>query len=266
METPAHRRGFSFSARRLALLGKAIHAAYSAPMHSLIIHMQGDQARAPNVERLLSQLPDAQVLDAVRGADHLGQPTPRPGDAHTPTYPFALTPGEIGCFLSHRKAWQHVLDAGHDYALIVEDDAAIDPRRWSEVVHLLSRHALTDAYIRLPAKSRETGAVVDREGDLRLILPRRIGLQTVAQIVGRGAAARLLGASETIDRPVDTFLQMHWITGQKVHSVLPCPVRELTVELGGSTIQKKTASQGKLLREVKRAIYRTRIAMRPQRV
>ena len=34
-----------------------------------------------------------------------------------------IKPGAIGCFLSHRGAWQRVLDAGWDAALILEDDA-----------------------------------------------------------------------------------------------------------------------------------------------
>lgn len=32
-------------------------------------------------------------------------------------------PGAIGCFLSHRRAWQHIADRGLARALIVEDDA-----------------------------------------------------------------------------------------------------------------------------------------------
>ncbi|MEM1130996.1 MAG: glycosyltransferase family 25 protein, partial [Pseudomonadota bacterium] len=61
-------------------------------------------------------------------------------DAHRPDFPFALfndligphfwgsdhvKPGAIGCFLSHRAAWQTVLDRGWDAALIAEDDVAL---------------------------------------------------------------------------------------------------------------------------------------------
>lgn len=59
-------------------------------------------------------------------------------DAHAPDFPFAnyvdligdhfwgepvIKPGAVGCFLSHRKAWQHVLDHDLPLALICEDDA-----------------------------------------------------------------------------------------------------------------------------------------------
>ncbi len=234
-------------------------------MHSLIIHMSSSTARRPNAERLLRDLPGAELVEAVDGRDpaQVAHVRVHPGDLHAPRYPFALGGGELGCFLSHRAAWARIVAEGWDHALILEDDAAPDPGIWPQVQALLARQDLTGAYIRLPAKARETGPQIDREGKLRLILPRRIGLQTVAQVVGRDAARRLLGASETIDRPVDTFLQMHWITGQPVHTVLPCAVAELTTGLGGSTIQKKRRA-GNLSREWKRMIYRARIAFRPQ--
>ncbi|MEM7743133.1 MAG: glycosyltransferase family 25 protein [Pseudomonadota bacterium] len=59
-------------------------------------------------------------------------------DGHDADFPFAeyadligdafwgepeIKPGAIGCFLSHRLAWQTLLDAGHERALVCEDDA-----------------------------------------------------------------------------------------------------------------------------------------------
>lgn len=61
-------------------------------------------------------------------------------DAHAPGFAFSAhaaligphfwgapeaKPGAIGCFLSHRRAWQAVLDAGVPRALICEDDAVL---------------------------------------------------------------------------------------------------------------------------------------------
>ena len=59
-------------------------------------------------------------------------------DGHRADFPFALhadlvgshfwgepeaKPGAIACFLSHRRAWQRLLDLGLPYALVCEDDA-----------------------------------------------------------------------------------------------------------------------------------------------
>lgn len=237
-------------------------------MDSLIIHLPSATARAAHVARLCDLLPNAQVVQAVNGADALAKGEGRlaAGPVCAPRYPFALSAGEVGCFLSHRSCWERLAEGDADYALIVEDDFDIDPNAWAPALRLVEAHADANSYIRLPAKPRETSVqLLAEDSGARLFLPRRIGLQTVAQVVGRNAAARLLAASTQLDRPVDAFLQMHWHTGQPLHTILPNGVRELTVELGGSTIQSATPSTAKLAREVKRAVYRAKIATRPQR-
>ncbi len=236
-------------------------------MHSLIIHMSGSSKRAANVEHLLYTLPDAEVAEAVNGREAVSQDLHplRKGTLYTPNYPFRLSPGEVGCFLSHRACWQRIVDEGWDYALIVEDDLSLDPGQWQTALALIEAHAGVDNFIRLPAKRRESPvSVIGQEGESKLFLPRMIGLQTVAQVVGRNAAANLLAASTTVDRPVDSFLQMHWIHGQRIHTILPNGVAELTEELGGSTIQKKKRGN-KLAREFKRALYRAQVSARPQK-
>lgn len=231
-------------------------------MHALIIHMTSATARADNVAALLETLPEPRVIPAVNGrVEALNFPS-APGNLHTPPYPFPLSPGERGCFLSHRRCWEEIARGDAPYALIVEDDLHLDPILWPDTLRLIERNATDDSFIRLPAKSREPITTVqDSEGASKLFKPKVIGLQTVAQVVGRNAARRLLDATRTIDRPVDTTLQMHWITGQPVQTILPNGVSELP---GPSTIQKKTRTSGKLMREIRRAIYRARVARRPQ--
>ncbi|AVO37785.1 glycosyltransferase family 25 protein [Pukyongiella litopenaei] len=237
-------------------------------MQSFVIHMKGSDARRPNAERLCAELPDAQLVDAVNGRDPdaIADMRTAPGTLHAPRYPFPLRPAEIGVFLSHRKCWQRIVDGGVDFALIAEDDLAVDPERFARALELIGAYATPGMYVRLPVKQREKPArVIAETGGMRFILPRVIGLQTVCQVVGREVARRLLAATETIDRPVDTLLQMHWVTGQPVHAILPNGNREITGEIGGSTIQTRTPAAGKFAREVKRAAYRAQVALRPQR-
>ena len=230
--------------------------------------MSGDEKRAPNAERLLADLPEAEIVTAVVGRDpaQIADVDWRNGTLLDPPYPFPLTPAEIGVFQSHRRCWQRILDSGANYGLIAEDDLAVDPPRLAAALDLIAAHATPEMYIRLPVKARETPAqTLGGTGEMRFILPRTIGLQCICQVVGRGAAARLLAATRRIDRPVDTLLQMHWATGQPVHAILPNGNREVAAELGGSTIQTRQRGAGKLAHEIKRALYRARVALRPQR-
>ena len=237
-------------------------------MQSLIIHMSSSTARRENADRLLAALPNARLIEAVDGRDpaQVAGINLVPGTHLDPPYPFTLGPGEVGCFLSHRKCWDIIAQGDADYALIAEDDLSIDPDIWVDVLALIDTHASKDSFIRIPAKKRETPVLtIETQGGASLFVPRVIGLQTVCQVVGRDAARRLLAVSEAMDRPVDTYLQMHWATGQAVQTILPNGVRELTAETGGSTIQKKTRTSEKLMREIKRALYRAKVNRRPQK-
>src|SRR6056297_230025 len=176
-------------------------------MRSLIIHMARSTAREANVRRLLRDLPGAEVFEATDGSDpaQIAGLALHPGDLHRPRYPFALRPAEIGVFQSHRRAWKWLLDSDEDHVLIVEDDLAVDPGGLSRALRLVHAHARRDMYIRLPVKAREVPAqVLATEGDSQFILPRVVGLQCIAQVVGRDAADRLLRQTAGIDRPVDT--------------------------------------------------------------
>ena len=237
-------------------------------MRSFIIHLPGDDKRAPNVQRLLSDLPDAEVFDAVNGRDptQVAHVTTHQGTLLQPRYPFELTPAEIGVFQSHRACWRRIVEDGLDYALIAEDDLRVDRNRLNQALAMIAAHGTPDMYVRLPVKQRERPLrVVAEKNGMKMILPRTVGLQCICQVVGRNAANNLLAATEEIDRPVDTLLQMHWATKQSVHTILPNGNQEVAAELGGSTIQTKIKGRGKIMREVKRAWYRAQVALRPQK-
>ncbi len=238
------------------------------PMRSFVIHMSSSTARRENAERLCADLPNAELFEAVNGRDpeQISDVCLHPGNLHRPHYPFALLPTEIGVFQSHRRIWQKMVDENIDLALITEDDLRIDPAQLQQILALLKREATPDHYIRIPVKQREIPAqTIAEENGLRLVLPWVVGLQCVCQMVGRRAAARMLAATDQIDRPVDTFLQMHWLTGQPIHTLLGSGNREIAGEIGGSTIQKSPPFSDKLTREFKRAAYRAKLYSYPQR-
>ncbi|WP_171097901.1 glycosyltransferase family 25 protein [Ruegeria sp. HKCCD7255] len=237
-------------------------------MRSFVIHMSSSTARRANADRLCAQLPNAELFEAVNGRDpqQIADVDVFPGTLHRPHYPFPLRPAEIGVFESHRAIWRKMVEDHIDLAIITEDDLGLDPDRLSAALGLLAPIATPEHYIRIPVKQREVPAeILAEKDDLRLILPKVIGLQCVCQMVGRRAAERLLAATDQIDRPVDTFLQMHWITGQPIHALQGSGNREVAQEIGGSTIQTKPPMSDKLTREVKRALYRAKLHLHPQR-
>jgi GR25 family glycosyltransferase involved in LPS biosynthesis len=228
---------------------------------AFIIHLARAEARKPQVDRLAATLPlPVNVVDAVDGLaleDGEIEAVYR-RHLHRPRYPFALRKAEIGCFLSHRKAWQAIIDRGLDAGLIVEDDVEPDDGLFGPALALAMETIRPGNYIRFPYRSHtDSGAEVAKTGDVTLVEPAHVGLGMQVQLVGRQAAAELLKATETFDRPVDTTIQMRWLAKIRILAVRPPPVRQIGHLLGGTIVQKKTKPLSEVLsREFKRAWYR----------
>jgi len=234
-------------------------------VEALIIHLARAEKRRAHVDQLVASLPlDASIIDAIDGntlcdSDMASFCSPR---LHRPVYPFALSRNEVACFLSHRKAWQAILDRNLDAALIMEDDAAPTLSFASSLALGLS-HIGAAGFIRFPFREgRERGRVVAEVDGVSLIEPVCVGLGMVAQLVNRTTAIQLLRATEQIDRPVDTLLQMPWVTGVVPRSIVPGAISEISPTLGGTTLSKKPGALAKLKREGLRPVYRMQISIR----
>lgn len=223
---------------------------------TLVIHLDRAVGRRAQVDRLLAEAPwPAEILPAVDGAALEDWPVlPR----FRPRYPFTLRAGEVGCFLSHRAAWQRIVDEGWNAALILEDDVALEPG-FDAVAQFAAQHVAQFGYIQLQTRPL-TGVEVARDGELAIVRAPVTPLRTSAQLVHVEAAQRLLAVTPTFDRPVDTMLQMHWETGVRVHTAVPSRVADRTAETGGSTISGPSRGLwANLRREVKRGLYRAAI-------
>lgn len=229
---------------------------------AFIIHLARAEGRRAHVEHLRRTLPmPTAIVDAIDGAllsEAQISAVYRP-KLYRPHYPFALSSSEIACFLSHRKAWQALLDSEFDAALVLEDDVEIDDQPFAVGLALARQAIGAGALVRFPYRLySDVGVLRAQSGSIRLVVPRNVGLGMQAQLIDRAAAAKLLGATEVFDRPVDTFAQLRWLHGNRVYAVQPSIVREVGGALGGSTVQGR--SRNKLERNVRRAIYKLAVA------
>ncbi|MCI4679692.1 glycosyltransferase family 25 protein [Rhodoblastus acidophilus] len=233
---------------------------------AFIIHLERSAQRRPQVERLRAALPCAsEILDATDGALLAPNETDRVYGrrCHRPLYPFALNRGEIGVFLSHRAVWRRILAEGLDYALVFEDDAAIDPNSFARTFALARETRKIWSYALAPSeKTPVRGEILARGEGVALIRPENPPLRAIAQFVSAEAARRLLAVTEKFDRPVDTFLQMSWVTGVELLAFQPSGVRDASAGIGGSTIQaKKKPLPHRLARETLRPLYRAQVRL-----
>lgn len=229
-------------------------------MRFLILHLSRALDREENVARLRATLPGSvEVVEAVDANDlsDAAIEAVRPPRKAFPPYPFPLRKAEIACFMSHRKMWRMIADSPSSGAVIVEDDVVIALDVFDRALSLVRRHASEEDVVRFPYKDREKPGLLQAEEDgVRLFRPAVLGLGMQVEFVGRTAARRLLAATETFDRPVDTTLQLTWKTGVAPCCVLPSGVGEISRRIGGSTIGERKTFASTLHREVARPAYR----------
>ena len=133
-----------------------------------------------------------------------------------------LTPGEIGCFLSHWTLWREVANRGISVALILEDDAVL-PRDMNFLPEVLQ--AKTDwEFMRLHLfKSRPYSVAESLPSGRKIVVFRkRIG-GTVAYLVRLETAHKLLRICDEMRMPVDWMFGEWWRNGLKEYGVIPPP-------------------------------------------
>ena len=180
----------------------------------------------------------------------------------SPVFPFRLSVGEIGVFMTYRAVWKKILDDNIDAALVVEDDVDIDRAEFQQAFELALSNISWAGLIRFGLrKPRFPYKVIKAKGRTRLIYEMVAQLGMQCQVFSREAAQRLLLTSGQFDRPVDCHLQLFKVTQQRVFMVSPSGVSEKSDLLGGSTIHERN-DKGILAlldRELTRTIFRMKI-------
>jgi GR25 family glycosyltransferase involved in LPS biosynthesis len=230
-------------------------------VEGFIIHLRRAHDRFAQAQALAGKLlVPAHFVDAVDAADmsdddvaHVYQ-----RHIHKPHYPFELRRTEVACFLSHRKAWQTIIDRGLDAGLIAEDDVDVEETMFGAVYALAASRIGHGDIIRLPVKSGvEAGPIVAEQGRAALIEPKLVGLGMQMQLVGQDAARALLAATQRFDRPVDTTIQVPGLVKARILSARPTCVLHVDADVGGTTVQKKKKPLSEAFsREIKRGLYR----------
>ncbi|WP_284215440.1 glycosyltransferase family 25 protein [Agaribacter marinus] len=172
-------------------------------------------------------------------------------DKNVKDYYKPLTRGEIGCYLSHRKAWQTIVDRNLPYALILEDDFILQTDL-KLVTQFLDKQDTFD-YIKLSNyqnRERKVKSVKSIAGG-SVVTFSKIPAGTCAQIVSFEGAKKLLNSSNKFSRPVDVDLQYWWERGIKVIGLLPFPFApNPNVESDISQVQSRDKVEKRRIRRI----------------
>lgn len=232
------------------------------PLHVFLINLDRSADRLARCAPILDGLGLSwERVPGIEGkrlsAARLGALNPHPaphGEWFRP-----LTPGEIGCFLSHLRCWQLIEERGLDCALVLEDDFNAH-----DVCSLQTLQTLADSatgahpwdVLKLTRLRRHTtlvgavgsvgsAATVGGQGPTTPLALHSGGTgpeDGTAYLVSRRGAAKLTPQREHLLRPVDFELKHHWERDLTVYSASPDMFWQVGADIAQSVIGDGRAS------------------------
>lgn len=139
-------------------------------------------------------------------------------------FPRELTRGEIGCFLSHKKCWEKLINSNEQWAAIIEDDVKISKYAtlflkdvsWIPKDVKICKLSLLRDNIKCESESKELK--VNDKFKLEIPLwPEPLGTQ--GYLISREVAQRAIALSNKIIAPVDNFLFSKWFQIARIYDI-----------------------------------------------
>lgn len=137
------------------------------------------------------------------------------------SYYKSLTDGEIGCYLSHRKAWAKIIEDNVDFGLVLEDDfdVAGDIKSLLSCVSEIKSKWHCIKLAEFPIRRKATS--IKQLGQFNLVSYNKPPIRACAQIISKEGAELLLRLTEKIYRPVDVDIQWFVFDGLIVNGITP---------------------------------------------
>lgn len=203
---------------------------YGIPTY--VINMATSTERLADVTAQMERLGLAfERVEAVVGAD-LSQDEIKKvydAEANRKYHHRNLTPGEIGCYLSHRIIWQKIAEGDSEFALILEDDLQIN----DNIISCLELVTKTMGWDVLKISDTENVAVANKKritSTFDLVSYHKVPNRTMAYFISKSAALKMLSKPKFF-RPVDVDFQCYTDFGISVCGLRPNCV-EMSEEYG----------------------------------
>jgi glycosyl transferase, family 25 len=171
------------------------------------------------LDRLANLGLEAEILSAVDGRSLDAADLP-PG-----TEP-GLSPGEIGCYLSHVNSWKTIILRGLSHAIVLEDDVIISANLMNVVEEIIALEMPFDA-VRLSYLRPFRGIpVAFLSGNMQLVLPKRPPFGAQGYLVSLDGAKHLLLRLAIPKQPIDIAFDRYWKYGLCMPVLVPSVVEE----------------------------------------
>jgi glycosyl transferase family 25 len=204
----------------------------------LVINLQRSPGRLAKIKQQLEKHGvEFERIEAVDGAqlsdDFIEQVSP--AELVRANYYRPLSNGEIACSLSHKKAWQKIIDDNLDFGVVLEDDLQLLDN-FKEVIQLLSNLPTTQwDFIKLYPLTRSASRNINQAYDYQshtFVTYHKFPLGCQGQAISLKGARALVNNMLHVKEPVDSQLKSWWELGIYPFGLLPYCI---STEIGGES-------------------------------
>lgn len=171
---------------------------------------------------------DFERVEAVSGRDLSSEQIDQFYDRkrNRTSYKKELSIGELGCYLSHRKCWEKIVEEQLDYAVILEDDIIISSV-FKDFSMLFEKLYNWD-FVRLAFSTRNVPVVQSHSliDKYNLVYYKKVPINTLAQAVSYEGAKKLLNVTAKVYRPIDADLKHYWEKVVSIPAIYPPLISE----------------------------------------
>ena len=196
-----------------------------------VINLDKSTERMAKISERLNQLGISyERIPGVYGADLSQQELEVNYDPklNAKKYRRELPCGEIGCYMSHIKAWRMIVDRGLSCAIILEDDITIEEELKTIAKRLAGATDKFDIVKFFCSKKKPKIVSSNAIGpDHRLCRFKKVLSGNQGQLITYNGAVKLLSAYERFGRPVDVDIQHWWESGINVLGIFPSVVKRI---------------------------------------
>lgn len=130
-----------------------------------------------------------------------------------------LSPGEIGCYLSHRAVWRKMVEQNISTAIVLEDDITVEAG-FPDVVQQVRRLKGWDMIKLSDNRNGQGEDALPLDDTYRLVNFHKVPNCTTGYAISLSGAKKLL-SRELFYRPVDVDLQFYKEFDLTLYSILP---------------------------------------------
>jgi len=147
-----------------------------------------------------------------------------------------LSPGEIGCYLSHIAATERIVKEGWPLAVVLEDDFELHPNFRNLLNNIVNSTDTLPDLLKLEGILMSGDVANKITTDLNLVRHRRPPVRTVAQLWTLAGAKKFLAIARPLRRPVDVQLKHWWEGDLNILTTVPALVTQDDRQSSVSTI------------------------------